>query len=73
LYFQIKCNILVVAYRGYSASEGKPEETGICEDARATVEYALTRDDVINREKVFLLGRSLGGAVAIHTAMNLED
>lgn len=73
LYNQVMCNILVVAYRGYSASEGKPDEKGICEDARATVEYALSRDDVIDKKKIFMLGRSLGGAVAIHTAMNLED
>lgn len=26
----VECNILIVAYRGYSDSEGYPNEGGIC-------------------------------------------
>ena len=26
----LKCNILIVAYRGYSDSDGTPNEVGIC-------------------------------------------
>merc|ERR1712086_674059 len=57
-------NVLIVAYRGYSHSEGKPSEHGLKLDAEATLEHVLGRDDV-NSDRVFVFGRSLGGAVAI--------
>ena len=73
LYTQVQCNILSVAYRGYSASEGTPNEAGLCIDGKAIIDYARSRKDVINQKKIFLLGRSLGGAVAIHSAMVEEN
>lgn len=63
-------NILSVAYRGYSSSEGKPDQAGILLDAEAILEYAKT-EPRINNERVFLIGRSLGGATAVHTAAKL--
>jgi hypothetical protein len=33
LYFQLRCNVLSVAYRGFSESEGSPNEEGIKKDA----------------------------------------
>ena len=60
-------NVFIVAYRGYSYSEGKPSEEGLKLDAEATLEHVLGRDD-INSERVFVFGRSLGGAVAIQLA-----
>jgi len=36
-------------------------------DAEAMLEYAKS-ESRINKERVFILGRSLGGAVAIHIA-----
>ena len=62
-------NVLIVAYRGYSNSEGTPSEDGLRMDAEATLEHVLGRDDV-NNERIFVFGRSLGGAVAIQLAMN---
>lgn len=60
-------NIVAVAYRGYSNSEGSPDEAGLIMDAEATVEYCK-EEPRINNDKVFLIGRSLGGAVAVHVA-----
>ena len=34
LYHEVNCDILAVAYRGYSASSGTPSEDGIKEDAQ---------------------------------------
>lgn len=64
---EIKCNILIVGYRGYGHSEGKPEEIGIGNDGEAIFKFASTHKD-INPDKIFLYGKSLGGAVAIKVA-----
>lgn len=60
-------NVLLVEYRGYGKSEGSPSETGLYKDAEAAIEFLLGRND-INTDKIFLFGRSLGGAVAIWLA-----
>lgn len=61
-------NILAVSYRGFGASEGSPSERGFRRDARAAVEYCLDRTDVLAQDKIFIFGRSIGGAVAIAAA-----
>lgn len=61
----LQCNVLMVEYRGYGRSEGTPSEQGLMYDAECAVEYIRSRSD-INTQKVFLFGRSLGGAVCIH-------
>lgn len=64
LYHNIGCNVLCVEYRGFGRSEGRPTERGVCLDAQAGLNYLLRQPD-INKDKIFVLGRSLGGAVAI--------
>ena len=59
-------NIMCIAYRGYSASEGYPSEAGIKLDTLAIAQCALDNSDHINPKKLFLCGRSLGGAAALH-------
>ena len=61
----MKCNVLIVAYRGYSNSEGTPSEEGLKLDAEAALEWAQSRKDI---NQIFIFGRSLGGAVAIQLA-----
>ena len=56
--------MLILAYRGYGDSEGKPSEEGLKLDAEATLEYVLNRNDV-DKDRIFVFGASLGGAVAI--------
>lgn len=72
MYTRLEVNIVAVAYRGYSSSEGYPHQAGILLDTDAILEYAKT-EPRINSEKVFLLGRSLGGAVATHTQAKLAE
>ena len=66
---RLNCNVLILAYRGYGHSEGKPSEKGLQLDAEATLEYALNREDIDN-DRIFVFGRSLGGAVAAQLAQN---
>jgi fermentation-respiration switch protein FrsA (DUF1100 family) len=60
-------NIIIPEYEGYGMSEGKPSETGCYAAADAAYDYLLTRRDV-RRDKIVLVGWSLGGAVAIDLA-----
>ena len=60
-------NIFVVSYRGYGNSTGTPTEVGLMSDARATLEYVFNKLK-IDTSKVFIFGRSLGGAVTIYSA-----
>jgi len=61
-------NVLVVSYRGYGLSGGETDEGGMKEDALTIVDYAMSRNE-IDKRRVFLLGVSFGGAVAINTAV----
>jgi fermentation-respiration switch protein FrsA (DUF1100 family) len=67
-FFQSGFNMLVVSYRGYGDSEGSPSERGLKLDSAAAVAYAGDRGDVLDVEKLFLFGRSIGGAVALAAA-----
>ena len=58
---------LVFDYRGYGKSEGKPDEKGILEDARAARAWLANRMGVAESE-IVLMGRSLGGGVAVDLA-----
>jgi hypothetical protein len=54
-------------YRGYGRSEGKPSEHGILQDARAARRWLAARTGTPETE-IVLMGRSLGGAVAVDLA-----
>ncbi|KAK3542828.1 hypothetical protein QTP70_004636 [Hemibagrus guttatus] len=63
----LKANVVLVDYRGYGKSDGEPSEEGLYQDAEATLDYVMSRPD-IDKTKIILFGRSLGGAVAIRLA-----
>ena len=65
------CNVLLVEYRGYGTSQGEPSEAGLKADAQGALDHLLGRTD-IDTENLFVFGRSLGGAVAIHLAHSNE-
>lgn len=71
LYHSLKCNILCIDYRGYGLSKGYSSEKGLKLDALAAWEYIQSRKD-LNLRKVFILGRGLGGAVAISLAYEIQ-
>ncbi|XP_038216408.1 protein ABHD13 [Zerene cesonia] len=71
-YHKLGINILMVEYRGYGLSEGMPSEQGLYIDAQTAFDYIMERSD-IDRGKILLFGRSLGGAIAIDLASRLEN
>jgi len=54
-------------YRGYGRSEGTPSEAGVLADARAARAW-LARRSGVAEPQIVLMGRSLGGAVAVDLA-----
>jgi len=59
--------VMAFDYRGFGRSEGSPDEQGILQDARAARAWLARREGIAERD-VVLMGRSLGGAVAIDLA-----
>lgn len=70
---RLEANIFALDYRGYGFSEGSPSEEGLIEDALAAWKWLneAAKADRINGQKVFVFGRSLGGAVAIALSSSL--
>ncbi|MCG8603538.1 alpha/beta hydrolase [bacterium] len=64
---RLPINTFIFDYRGYGRSEGVPSEPGVYLDAKAAFDYLTGRSD-IDRGKIVLFGRSLGGAVAVKLA-----
>ncbi|GAB4254251.1 MULTISPECIES: alpha/beta hydrolase [Deferrisoma] len=64
LHERLGLSILALDYRGYGRSDGRPTQSGLLGDALAAVAEARRRAD----GPVVLFGRSLGAAVALHTA-----
>jgi uncharacterized protein len=64
---RLNCSILVFDYRGYGKSDGSPTEAGILSDARAARRWLAAKTGVAERD-IVLVGRSLGGAVAVDLA-----
>ena len=71
MYRIVRANVFILSYRGYGNSEGNPSEAGIQLDAEAAIEYVFK--STIDTNKVFIFGRSLGGAVAIYTAHTFSE
>ncbi|THD19506.1 RNA-binding protein 25 [Fasciola hepatica] len=68
----VQCNVFIIDYRGFGRSTGIPSEEGLYADARSALEFLHDRSDLA-ADKLFLFGRSLGGAVAIHLVTNYPD
>ena len=64
-------NVLLMDYRGYGLSEGKPTEAGVYLDGEAGLRFLL-EEKKIPLNKIVVLGRSLGTAVAVHISKNRE-
>lgn len=62
-----RVSVMIFDYRGYGRSEGEPTERGILQDARAARKW-LARRAGIAESDIILMGRSLGGGVAVDLA-----
>lgn len=71
MFQDLSANILMVEYRGFGDSEGQPSEIGIRRDAEAALNY-IRKHPEIDANKIFIFGRSLGGAVSFHLAEYAE-
>lgn len=60
-------DIVLVDYRGYGLSQGKPDEQGLYLDGVAIYDSVVKHG--IRPEDIVLFGRSLGGAIAVEVAL----
>jgi hypothetical protein len=61
-------DLLLVDYRGYGRSTGRPSEAGLRRDARASL-AALRSGGQVDPGRIVYMGESLGGAVALELAL----
>ncbi|UYG09617.1 alpha/beta hydrolase [Halomonas sp. M4R1S46] len=69
-FHRLGLSILIVDYRGYGDSEGRPSEAGTARDARAAWQWLVERRGLA-AEEIVLFGRSLGAGVAAELAAAL--
>ena len=60
-------NLLLLDYRGYGESQGRPTEQGIYRDGEAALDYLGSRAGV-DPDRIVVWGRSIGAAVAVRLA-----
>lgn len=63
IFQELDLDVLIIDYRGYGQSSGRPSEQGTYLDAQAAWDY-LVDNRGIAPGKIVIFGRSLGGAVA---------
>ncbi|RJF95077.1 alpha/beta hydrolase [Noviherbaspirillum saxi] len=69
LFHRLGFSLLLLEYRGYGRSEGKPSEEGTYADARAAWRH-LVMERGFPAERIVLVGESLGGAVVARLAVD---
>lgn len=62
-YAELGLSVLLAEYRGYGRSGGRPSQAGIVADLEAFHDWLAARPEV-DRHRIVLHGRSLGGGVA---------
>ncbi len=63
--------VMIIDYRGYGHSEGRPSEEGVYRDARAAWQF-LAVEHGIAADRIVVFGKSLGGAVAIDLSSHVK-
>lgn len=63
----LQASVFVFDYRGYGFSEGRPDEAGCIADGR-TAQQWLANKVGVQPNQIVLMGRSLGGGVAVAVA-----
>ena len=67
IFHDLGLSVLILSYRGYGRSEGRPSEGGIQRDANAAWRH-LREDRGFPAEEIVVFGRSLGAAVGAELA-----
>ncbi|PVF98684.1 alpha/beta-hydrolase [Serendipita vermifera] len=71
-YSKMRCNVMLVSYRGYGQSEGSPSEQGFMIDSQTALDY-VRADPALTSTPVICYGQSIGGAVSISLASRNPD
>lgn len=71
IFNRLGLNVLIVDYRGYGQSSGKPGEAGTYRDARASWDY-LVQERRVSAKAIVIFGRSLGAAVGAWLASQAD-
>ena len=71
IFHHLGVNVLIIDYRGYGRSLGRPSEEGLHADAVAAWRY-LSQTKHFDASQIVLFGRSLGGAVAARLATEVK-
>jgi fermentation-respiration switch protein FrsA (DUF1100 family) len=69
---ELRCNVLMLQYRGYGLSSGNPNEKGLTIDAQTGLDYIRQRHELRNT-KIVIYGQSIGGAVSIGLAARNQN
>jgi len=64
IFYDMGLQVLVLDYRGYGRSQGRPSEKGLYEDAAAAYEYLVDKRG-LKPGKIVVYGESLGSAVGV--------
>lgn len=72
IFHQLGLQVLIIDYRGYGRSTGRPSEEGLYEDGRTAWQW-LRGEQGIPAANIILFGRSLGAAVAAHLGQEQSD
>lgn len=65
-------NVLMVGYRGYGFSSGRPSEKGLLIDAQTALDWVLRNPD-LKKDRIFVYGQSLGGALSIQLVSRNQE
>lgn len=71
IFNKLGLSVLIFDYRGYGKSKGSPTEEGTYLDAEAAWDYLVNKKGY-SPDKIVLFGLSLGGAVAVETALRVK-
>jgi hypothetical protein len=71
IFAELGLDVLIIDYRGYGRSSGRPSEIGLYQDADAAWRW-LTQTRGLAAKDIIVFGRSLGGAVAAELAARVQ-
>jgi hypothetical protein len=71
MHSNLATDVLLFDYRGFGKSSGSPNEPGTYDDARTAYRY-LVDERRVSPERVVLFGESLGAAVALQLATEVD-
>ncbi len=66
---KIDAQFIAINYRGFAGNDGNPSISHLVKDAHATVS-AITKEFSLDPSHIFLMGRSLGAAIAVQISKN---